>query len=89
MAETVSHLADAIANQRSRQFKVTMGTSSNTADLVTGLKAIYKVVATPLNGAAYPTYVIGATVAGTSTVGTVAIKSGTSAASYLVEVTGS
>lgn len=85
MAETVSHIADSVqGNYRVVVKKVTNGTSSNTADVSTGLTFVQYCIVNPLIGAAMPSIAINSTVAGTSTGGTIGLKSGTSAASYNV-----
>lgn len=85
MAETISHIVDSVkGNHRVVVKKVTNGANSNTADVPTGLNYVDYCIVTPLIGAAMPSVAVNSTVAGTATLGTIGLKSGTSAASYHV-----
>lgn len=88
MAETVSMIAQiSEGNNRATKYKVTMGTSSATADVPTGFKAAYFLV-NPLNGASnnwscrFNSMTAGTAIAGIS------LASCTSAGSYIVTVYG-
>lgn len=85
MAATISHIADGVqGNQRTVKKKVTFGADSATADVDTGLSRVSYAVVNPLEGAAAPSMRFNSGVAGTAIAGTLALHSGTSAASYIV-----
>ena len=85
MAETISHIANfSMGNMRAQKLRVTMGTSSNTADVPTKVGRVSWAVIQPLQGSAMPSSRINSGVAGTALSGNLAIHSGTSAGSYYV-----
>ena len=84
MAETISSVANTVfGNYRLVVQRVTNGANSSTADVATGLTYVEFGVVQPLFGSASGSFAVNQTNAGTSTAGTVAYKSGTSAGSYI------
>ena len=82
MAETISNIVNTVmGNYRVVVQKVTNGASSATADVHTGLNYVEFSEYQPFKGGAQGSIELNKTVAGTSTLGTVAITSGTSAGS--------
>lgn len=88
MPETVSMIAQGVmGNERTTRFKVTMGTSSSTADVPTGFRATWAVI-NPLNGGTGACSIrLNSMTAGTTIAG-ISIASATSAGSYIVTVLG-
>lgn len=85
MAETISNVVNTVfGNFRVSVQRVTNGANSSTADVPTELSYVDFAVVQPLHGSAAPTLKTNVTNAATATNGTVAIKSGTSAASMLL-----
>lgn len=85
MADTVSHIINGVMGDvRYSKYKLTMGASSNTADVLTNLGTVGWTVVTPLQGSAMPSIRINSGVANTALAGNIAFHSGTSAGSYIV-----